>query len=89
MSKLITKSAASFSETAIDDEVVVMHLSSGEFFSLTGTGRALWLLIDGQRSRDAVLAAAAAQFGAEPAAIASDVDDFLAQLSAAGFLDAG
>ncbi len=89
MSKAIAKAVDRLSETAIDDEIVVMRLDSGEFFSLTDTGRALWLLIDGMRTRDALLAAAAAQYGTEPAAIAGDVDEFLALLTAAGFLDAG
>ena len=89
MSKTITKAQASFSETAIDDEIVVMHLISGEFFSLTGTGRALWLLIDGARTRDALLAAAAAQYGVKPTDIAGDTDEFLARLTAAGFLEGG
>ncbi len=88
MSKAISKATGQFSETAIDDEIVVMHLVSGEFFSLTGTGRELWLLIDGSRNRDAILAAAAAQYGAQPAEIAGDVDAFLAKIGAAGFLDA-
>jgi hypothetical protein len=89
MSKVISKRSDQFSETTIDDEVIVMHLSSGEFFSLTGTGRSLWLLIDGTRDHSALLAAAAAQYGVEPADIADDVDSFLTQLGAAGFLDAG
>ena len=89
MSKAITKAPGTFSETAIDDEIVVMHLASGEFFSLTGTGRALWLLIDGTRTRAAVLAAAAAQYGLEPADIADDADEFLTLLSSAGFLEPG
>lgn len=89
MGGTITKAPASFSETAIDDEIVVMHLVSGEFFSLTGTGRAVWLLIDGTRTRDAILAAAAAQYGVPAAAISGDVDEFLALLGAAGFLGGG
>lgn len=87
--KVITKAQASFSETAIDDEIVVMHLVSGEFFSLTGTGRAVWLLLDGTRTRDAVVAAAAEQYDVSPADIAADVDEFLTLLGAAGFLEAG
>ncbi len=85
--KVITKAQASFSETAIDNEIVVMHLISGEFFSLTGTGRNLWLLIDGARTRDAIAVAAAEQYGLKPADIAAETDEFLADLTAAGFLE--
>lgn len=89
MSQLLAKAADRFSETAIDDEVVVMSLESGDFFSLTGTARAVWERIDGTRSRDQLLAGLAAQFGCDPADIAGDVDAFLAQLAGAGLLAGG
>jgi len=82
----LAKAAGQFTETEIDDEVVVMSLTSGDFFSLTGTARAIWLALDGQHDRAGLIAALAAEFGAEPDTIAPDVDDFLAQLSAAGLL---
>ena len=82
----LAKAAGQFTETEIDDEVVVMSLTSGDFFSLTGTARAIWLALDGQHDRAGLIAALAAEFGAAPDAIAPDVDDFLAQLSAAGLL---
>lgn len=86
MSNPITKLAGQFSETTIDDEVVVMQLDSGSFFSLTGTGRAIWLLIDGTRDRAALLTALAAEFGAAEADIVGDVDHFLASLRGNGFI---
>lgn len=83
---ILAKVAGQFTETEIDDEVVVMSLASGDFFSLTGTARAIWLALDEQHDRAGLIAALAAEFEAEPDAIAPDVDDFLAQLSAAGLL---
>ena len=87
MSELITKRTKAFSETAIDGEVVLLNLADGTFFSLTGTAAAIWPLIDGSRSRDALLAELAAAFGTAPGAIASDLDEFLGQLGRAGFVD--
>lgn len=89
MSALLKKATDRFSETAIDDEIVVMNLDSGSFFSLTGTARAIWLLIDGTQDRVALLADLAAEFGASDAVIAGDVDLFLAQLDEAGLLAGG
>jgi len=63
-----------------------MSLTTGDFFSLTGTARAIWLALDGQHDRAGLIAVLAAEFGAAPDKIAPDVDDFLAQLSAAGLL---
>jgi len=82
----LAKAAGQFTETEIDDEVVVMSLASGDFFSLTGSARAIWLALDAQPDRAGLIAALAAQFDADPAEIAGDVDAFLAQLNAAGLL---
>ncbi len=85
----IIKAEGRYSETEIDEEVVVMNLESGEFFSLTGTARAIWQLIDGSRNRDGLIAALTADYGADDQAVAPDVDAFLAKLHAAGLLAQG
>ncbi len=89
MTQLLTKQSDRFSETAIDDEVVVMSLESGDFFSLTGTARAIWRLIDGTRDRAALLSELAQQHDCQVTEIADDVDAFLDQLNQAGLLAAG
>ena len=89
MTAPLAKATEKFSESAIDDEIVVMNLDSGSFFSLGGTARAVWLLIDGSRDRDALVAALAAQFEVPQAEIGGDIDAFLAQLDAAGLLVRG
>ncbi len=88
MGNPIAKADGKFSETTIDDEVVVMHLESGSFFSLTGTGRSIWQLIDGSRDQAALVAELAAEFGEDEAAIAADVEDYLATLRGAGLIAA-
>jgi PqqD family protein of HPr-rel-A system len=77
-----------FTETAIDDEIVVMRLDSGDFFSLAGTAAAIWHLIDGTRDRAALLAALAARYGADEAEMAADLDEFLVQLKEQGLVAA-
>jgi pyrroloquinoline quinone biosynthesis protein D len=86
VSRILRKTEGAYSETMIDEEVVVMSLESGDFFSLTGTAQAIWMLIDGSRTREMLLADLAAKFDCDPADITSDVNAFLAQLSAAGLL---
>lgn len=87
MNTTLAKAADGFSETMIDDEVVVMNLESGDFFSLTGTAAAIWALIDGTRDRAELIADLAAQFACDAADITADVEGFLAELAAAGLLD--
>jgi hypothetical protein len=75
-----------FTEAHIDDEIVVMRLDNGEFFSLAGTGAIIWRLIDGTRDRKGLVTALADEFDGDEAEIASDVDEFLAQLKETGLL---
>ncbi len=86
MTAPLAKAHGRFSETTIDEEIVVMSLDSGDFFSLSGTSAAAWRLIDGSRDRDKLVAALAADFGVSANAVAPDIDAFLAQLHQAGFL---
>lgn len=82
----LTKQAGRFTETVIDDEIVVMRLENGEFFSLSGTAAATWRLIDGTRDRTSLIAALATEFDVHKTTVAADVDDFLAQLRENGLL---
>lgn len=82
----LTKAKGQFSETAIDDEIVVMSLDTGTFFSLSGTGRTIWELLDRHADRAGLLTALAQTYGIDEAAIAAELDEFLASLSAAGLV---
>ena len=82
----ISKHSDRFTETMIDDEIVIMRLDNGEFFALSGTAAAAWRLIDGKRDREALSAALSQEFVAEPEQIAADLDDFLARLAETGLL---
>lgn len=75
-----------YTESELDGEIVLMRLDSGEFFSIAGTGTAIWELIDGRRSRDDLVAELRGRFEGPFETIAGDVDGFLAQLTAAGLL---
>jgi len=83
---ILTKATGHFTETEIDDEIVVMSLESGDFFSLTGTAKAIWLVLDAGLDRQGLIAHLVGEFGAAPDAIGPDVDTFLEQLRGAGLL---
>lgn len=84
----ISKLPNRFSETDVDDEIVVMRLDNGEFFSLSGTAAATWRLIDGTRDRAALISALASEYGTNEVEISADVDDFLVQLRELGLIAA-
>ena len=83
---ILAKQTDRFTETKIDDEIVIMKLDTGDFFSMTGTAAAAWRLIDGTRARAELLDALAAQFDTDESVIVADVDDFLAQLKEQGLV---
>jgi hypothetical protein len=86
---ILAKLTDRFSEADVDDEVVVMRLDTGEFYSLSGTAAAIWRLIDGQRDRASLIAALADEFEGDDAAIATDVDEFVARMRDMGLLAEG
>jgi hypothetical protein len=78
-----------FTEADIDSEIVIMRLDNGEFYSLSGTGVAIWRLIDGKRDREELLISAASEFDASENEIARDIDELLMQLKETGLLAEG
>jgi hypothetical protein len=83
----IKKRSDRFTESKVDDEIVVMRIDNGEFFAISGTGAEIWPLINGHRDRQQLLAALEAAFDAPQGAIAGDLDAFLAELAGAGLID--
>ena len=86
MNQTLTKDPAAFAETRIDDEIVIMNLASGDFFSLTDSAATIWDLLDGTRNRAALLAALTSQYDAEKQALANDLDTFLGELRDGGLI---
>ena len=82
----LAKRTERFAETEVDDEVVVMRLDNGDFFSLAGTAAATWRLIDGTRNRAALVTALTTEYDGDEAEIGADVDEFLVKLREMGLL---
>jgi len=83
----LAKLVERFTETDVDDEIIVMRLDNGEFFALSGTAAAAWRLIDGKRDRAALLADLAVEFAADKSQIAADLDEFLERLKESRLVD--
>lgn len=81
------KHAPAFVETKIGEEMIVMHLESGEFFSLKGTASEIWSLIDGEQSTADIVTTLAERHDAPEEAVKEDVEEFIKQLGQAGLLD--
>ena len=77
------KLTANFVETRVDDEILIVDLDGGELLSLEDTGRAVWDLIDGQRSLAAIAEALAREYNAPRDRLEQDVAGLLRELEAA------
>lgn len=88
MTQPLRKCPENFAESEIDDEIVLMCLTSGDFFSIKDSALAIWNLIDGELDRTALLGRLARDYGVSEDAIRGDVDEFLAAATAAGFVAA-
>ena len=86
MTITITKRPDQFSESAIDDEIVLMSLDSGTFFSLSGTGRTIWELLDRHAERTALITELASTYNHDEASITAELDEFVAALEQAGLV---
>ena len=85
----LEKCTSAFIETTVDDEVVIVSLDKGHFFSLKDTGLVIWQKIDGSRSRDDILSELKAEFDADAEVLTRDLDEFLSEVSAVGFVQQG
>ena len=74
------KITANFVETEIDDEILLVDLDGGELFSLSGTAREIWRLIDGSRTLGEIADTVASGYSVEEKQLQRDVERFVAQL---------
>jgi hypothetical protein len=72
--------AASVVSDVIDGEAVMLHRGSGDYFSTDGVGCLIWQWIEEGRSRGRMEGDLEARFAADPAAIATALDSFIADL---------
>ena len=66
----------------IDGETIVIHLATGTYYSLRGSGSAIWNAIDSGTTRDVIVAGLESAYEAPPGAIATATDAFLSELEA-------
>ena len=84
----LNKDATLFVETRVEDEIVVMSLADGDFFSMRDSARTIWELIDGTRTREDIISAVVANYATRCELVKDEVDAFIAELDAAGLLRA-
>ncbi|MEY2927193.1 MAG: hypothetical protein RL367_1670 [Pseudomonadota bacterium] len=80
---MLAKVAGKCVETLVGDELVVMNIDSGNFYSLKTTARDAWHLIGTVADAQAVVAALMQIYEAPEAVIRADVSALIAKLKSA------
>jgi Coenzyme PQQ synthesis protein D (PqqD) len=70
----------------VDGEAILINLSDGMYYSLTGTGALVWALLDAGQADDRICAELERRTGVDHATAAADLRRLLAELSAEGLI---
>ena len=73
----IRKLTENFIATDVDGEVLIVDLDGGELFSLTGTAKAVWDAIDGERDLDGLVEAMQMRHAGDASTISQDVAELI------------
>lgn len=70
----------------VDDEAVVVHAETSDYFSLNASGTWLWTLLERPRTPETLAGALSARWERAAAETAADVAAFLSEVVGAGLL---
>lgn len=76
-----------FLATDIDGEMILVHADSGAFFSLTGTGLAIWQALDHNNDPEAIVQSLRDSYDVEHGHCQRSVSRFTHRLVEAGFAE--
>jgi hypothetical protein len=73
----------------VDRETIVIHLETGNYYSLTGSGAEIWALAHGADSAAAICAELAQRHARTEEELREQVESFVAELAREGLVDDG
>jgi hypothetical protein len=88
MAEFVRVNAPQVIHEAIDGEVIIINLTSGNYYSLKGSGAEIWQLVQGVASAGEIVETLSSRYG-QQAEIESSVSDFLAHLEREGLTAPG
>lgn len=77
------------SHERLSDEVIIINLPKGAYYSGSGTAADLWTLISGGATVEEAAKILAAAYAADEALVLSEIDTCVQKLEAAGIIGAG
>lgn len=85
--KITRNEGVVYRELEAGESAVLLHVTTGAYHGLNGTGSLIWSLIDGQRTRDEIVREVQSRLTDAPDELAADVDRFLAELRERELID--
>ena len=70
----------------VEDEVVILDVTSGRYFSLDGAGALIWERLEKDATRDELIDAVVAVFDVDRKTAATDIDELVADLTDRGLV---
>jgi hypothetical protein len=71
----------------VDDDAVILDITSGQFFGINDVGALVWDLLEHDTTRDVLVEAVTAEFDVDSEQAGDDIDALIAQLSNAGLVE--
>jgi len=87
MRQSVHKRHDKFLATDIDDEMILVHADTGAFFSLAGTGLAIWRALDHSNDPQAIVQSLLDSYDVEHDHCQRSVSQFTDRLVEAGFAE--
>ena len=86
-SKLRYQKKADVMGAPVDDEVVLLHIDKGQYYSLKGAGPDLWARLDTPASLDELVEWLCGEYDVSPEQAMSDVERFVSELQQIDVVD--
>ena len=83
----IRKRPENYLATEVDGELILVHADSGAFFSLTGTGLAIWQALDHSNDPEAIVQTMLDSYDVDHDQCQKSVAEFADHLVTAGFAE--
>lgn len=83
---IVKKLPDAFGAAEVDDEIVLISASTGEFFAIKGAGVEIWRLLDQANSSDAIVSGLIDEFAVDEATARVETESFLGELERLGFV---
>ena len=83
---VVSKDPSQIISRTVDDEALIIHLTSGSYYSLNAVGTRVWESIDGRRTAGDVVKIIQDEYDAESKLIEAEVMSLLTDLVAEGLV---